>query len=119
METMTETQTGMPAATEEAQAAGVSWGAIIAGGVAASALTLMLLVFGVGMGFATVSPWSNAGISSTTRSIGAGLYLIVVAMLSSTIGGYLTGRLRTKWVGVHTHEVYFRDTAHGFLAWGL
>jgi hypothetical protein len=67
----------------------------------------------------TVSPWSNAGISSTTRSIGAGLYLIVVAMLSSTIGGYLTGRLRTKWVGVHIHEVYFRDTAHGFLAWGL
>ncbi|MGH6848759.1 MAG: hypothetical protein ACREC0_15405 [Methylocella sp.] len=79
----------------------------------------MLLVFGVGMGFATVSPWSNAGISSTTRSVGAGLYLIAVAMLSSTIGGYLAGRLRTKWVGVHTHEVYFRDTAHGFLAWGL
>jgi hypothetical protein len=119
METMTEAQTDMQAKTEEAQASGVSWGAIIAGGVAASALTLMLLTFGVGMGFATVSPWSNAGISSTTRSVGAGLYLIVVAMLSSTIGGYLAGRLRTKWVGVHTHEVYFRDTAHGFLAWGL
>jgi hypothetical protein len=118
METVTETQTGQ-AETEEAQASGVSWGAIIAGGVAASALTLVLLVFGVGMGFATVSPWSNAGISSTTRSVGAGLYLIVVAMLSSTIGGYLAGRLRTKWVGVHTHEVYFRDTAHGFLAWAL
>ena len=116
---MTEPQTGMQAETEEAQASGVSWGAIIAGGVAASALTLMLLVFGVGMGFATVSPWSHGGISSTTRSVGAGLYLIVVAMLSSTIGGYLAGRLRTKWVGVHTHEVYFRDTAHGFLAWGL
>lgn len=119
METMMEPQSGMQAATEEAQVSGVSWGAIIAGGVAASALTLVLLVFGVGMGFATVSPWSNAGISSTTRSVGAGLYLIVVAMLSSTIGGYLAGRLRTKWVGVHTHEVYFRDTAHGFLAWGL
>jgi hypothetical protein len=119
METMMETQTGMQAATEEAQASGVSWAAIIAGGVAASALTLVLLVFGVGMGYATVSPWSNAGISSTTRSVGAGLYLIVVAMLSSTIGGYLAGRLRTKWVGVHIHEVFFRDTAHGFLAWGL
>jgi hypothetical protein len=109
----------MQAETEEAQASGVSWGAIIAGGVAASALSLMLLVFGVGMGFATVSPWSNAGASPTTRTIGAGLYLIVVAMLSSTIGGYLAGRLRTKWVGIHTHEVYFRDTAHGFLAWGF
>jgi fumarate reductase subunit D len=119
VETMTGTQTGLQAETEEAQASGVSWGAIIAGGVATSALTLMLLVFGVGMGFATVSPWSHAGISSTTRSVGAGLFLIVVAMLSSTIGGYLAGRLRTRWVGVHTHEVYFRDTAHGFLAWGL
>ena len=106
-------QTGVQAATEKAQASGVSWGAVIAGGVVASALTLMLLVFGVGMGFATVSPWSEGGISSTTRSIGAGVYLIVVAMLSSSIGGYLAGRLRTKWVGVHTHEVYFRDTAHG------
>ena len=116
---MMEAPAGMRAATEEAQASGVSWSAVIAGGLAASALTLMLLVFGVGMGFAAVSPWSSAGLSSTTRSVGAGLYLIVVAMLSSTIGGYLAGRLRTKWVGVHTHEVYFRDTAHGFLAWGL
>jgi hypothetical protein len=81
IETPIETPTDMPAETEEARASGVSWGAIIAGGVAASALTLMLLVFGVGMGFATVSPWSSAGISSTTRSVGAGLYLIVVAML--------------------------------------
>jgi hypothetical protein len=119
MESEMAPQTGSQAAPEEAGESGVSWGAVIAGGVAASALTLMLLVFGVGMGFATVSPWSNAGISSTTRSVGAGVYLIVVAMLSSTIGGYLAGRLRTKWVGVHTHEVYFRDTAHGFLAWGL
>jgi hypothetical protein len=119
METMMEAPAGMQAATEEAQASGVSWGAVIAGAIAASALTLMLLVFGMGKGFAAVSPWSSAGLSSTTRSVGAGLYLIVVAMLSSTIGGYLAGRLRTKWVGVHTHEVYFRDTAHGFLAWGL
>jgi hypothetical protein len=107
---MMEAPAGMRAATEEAQTSGVSWGAVIAGGVAASALTLMLLVFGVGMGFAAVSPWSSAGLSSTTRSVGAGLYLIVMAMLSSTIGGYLAGRLGTKWVGVHTHEVYFRDT---------
>ena len=49
--------------------------------------------------------------------IGTGLYFIVMAMISSAIGGYLAGRLRTKWIGVQTTEVYFRDTAHGFLAW--
>jgi hypothetical protein len=35
------------------------------------------------------------------------------------LGGYIAGRLRTKWVNLHTDEVFFRDTAHGFLAWAL
>jgi phage FluMu protein Com len=42
-----------------------------------------------------------------------------MAMLSSSIGGYLADRLRARWVGVHTTEVQFRDTAHGFLAWAV
>ena len=81
------------------------------------ALTLVLLSFGAGMGFAVVSPWGNSGVSATTFKIGTGLYFIVMAMISSAIGGYLAGRLRTKWVGVQTTEVHFRDAAHGFLAW--
>ena len=96
---------------------GVSWAAVAAGAVASLALTLLLLSFGAGMGFAVVSPWSNSGVSTTTFEIGTGLYFIVMAMISSAIGGYLAGRLRTKWTGVHTTEVLFRDTAHGFLAW--
>jgi hypothetical protein len=47
------------------------------------------------------------------------IWLIVVQWGSSLIGGYMTGRLRTKWVGTHTHEVFFRDTAHGFVTWAL
>jgi hypothetical protein len=97
----------------------VSWAAVVAGAIAAAALTLVLLAFGAGMGFSAVSPWGNSGVSASTFEIGTGLYLIVVAMLASTIGGYVAGRLRTKWIGVHTHEVFFRDTAHGFLAWAL
>ena len=96
---------------------GVSWAAVFAGAVASLALTLVLLSFGAGMGFAVVSPWGNSGVSATTFKIGTGLYFIVMAMISSAIGGYLAGRLRTKWVGVQTTEVHFRDTAHGFLAW--
>jgi hypothetical protein len=97
----------------------VSWAAVAAGAIAAAALTLVLLAFGAGMGFSAVSPWSNSGISAGTFEIGTGLYLICVAMIASSIGGYIAGRLRTKWAGVHTHEVFFRDTAHGFLVWGL
>ncbi|WOJ91669.1 hypothetical protein RZS28_19670 (plasmid) [Methylocapsa polymorpha] len=105
--------------TEEAQDHAVSWAAIVAGGVASAALTLVLLAFGAGIGLSAVSPWANSGISTTTFNIAAGAYLCIIAVMASSIGGYLAGRLRTKWVGVHIHEVYFRDTAHGFLAWAF
>jgi hypothetical protein len=95
----------------------INWAAVAAGTFANAALTLLLLAFGAGMGFSAISPWSNAGVSMTTFSIGTGLYLIVMAMLASTVGGYIAGRLRTRWSGVHSDEVFFRDTAHGFLSW--
>jgi hypothetical protein len=97
--------------------AAISWSAVAAGGFANAALTLLLMAFGAGMGFSAVSPWANSGVSATTFSVGTGLYFIVIAMLASTIGGYLAGRLRTRWTAVHTDEVYFRDTAHGFMSW--
>jgi hypothetical protein len=65
------------------------------------------------------SPWSGANASATTFAVSTAAWLVVVQWLSSGAGGYLTGRLRTKWVGIHTDEIYFRDTAHGFLAWAL
>jgi hypothetical protein len=105
--------------TGEPSISGVSWPAVTAGAVVSCALTLVLLAFGIGLGLSVVSPWSGAGVSGTTFKIGTGLYLIVIAMLSSSIGGYIAGRLRTRWTGVHSDEVYFRDTAHGFIAWAL
>ena len=107
----------LPTELVEPAVPGVSWAAVIAGAVASLALTLVLLSFGAGMGFAVASPWGHSGVSATTFKIGTGLYFIVMAMISSAVGGYLAGRLRTKWIGVQTTEVYFRDTAHGFLAW--
>jgi hypothetical protein len=106
-------------ASGEPSMAGVSWPAVTAGAIVSCALTLVLIAFGVGLGLSVVSPWAGSGVSATTFKIGTGLYLIVIAMLSSSIGGYLAGRLRTRWVGVHSDEVYFRDTAHGFIAWAL
>src|ERR1700753_2464786 len=103
----------------EPQGAGVSWAAVLGGAAASLALTLVLLSFGVGMGFAVVSPWGGSGVSATTFKIGTGIYFVVMAMISSAVGGYLAGRLRSKWVGLHMTEVQFRDTAHGFLAWAV
>jgi hypothetical protein len=107
------------AATVVETQAPVSWAAIAAGAVAAAALTLVLVAFGAGLGLSSISPWSDGGVSASTFRIGTGIYLVIVGVMSSAIGGYLAGRLRTKWVGVHSNEVFFRDTAHGFLAWAF
>ena len=98
---------------------GVSWPAVLAGAFAAAALSLSLLALGTGIGLSSVSPWSNVGASASAIGIGAIVWLIVTQIIASTMGGYLAGRLRTKWVNIHTDEVYFRDTAHGFLVWAV
>ena len=78
-----------------------------------------LIAFGAGLGLSAVSPWSDSGVSASTFKTGTGIYLVIVAVMSSAVGGYLAARLRTKWVGAHTNEIFFRDTAHGFLAWAF
>jgi hypothetical protein len=117
-ETTVESTFDTDTSTPEAAKSAVSWGAILAGGVAAAALTLILLALGSGVGFSSVSPWTTSS-GWTTFHIAAGLYFIVTAMIASSVGGYLAGRLRTRWTGAHTREVFFRDTAHGFLAWAV
>jgi hypothetical protein len=96
-----------------------SWPAIFAGAVVAVAVSLILLALGSGLGFAAISPWPGHGASATTFTVTAAIWLIVTQWLSAALGGYIAGRLRTKWVGTHTHEVFFRDTAHGFVTWSL
>ena len=102
-----------------AHASAVSWGAIVAGAAAAAALSLILLILGTGLGLSSVSPWAQDGISAATFGVSTILWVTFTQLVASGMGGYLAGRLRTKWVEVHTDEVYFRDTAHGFLAWAV
>lgn len=104
---------------EESSKSSVSWGAILAGGVASAAFTLFLVEFVAGLGLVMVSPWSNTGASATTLSVAGGIALVLMAVMASALGGYIAGRLRTRWVGIHTDETYFRDTAHGLLAWAI
>lgn len=107
------------AGAESAGPSGVSWAAIFAGAAGAAALSLILFVLGSGLGMTMVSPWADRGVAATTFGITAILWITLTQLIASGFGGYLAGRLRTKWVSVHTDEVYFRDTAHGFLAWAV
>jgi hypothetical protein len=97
----------------------VTWSAIIAGGVTAAAVSFILFVLGAGLGLTAVSPWSSDMGTVTALGVGTLVWLVVTQWVASGLGGYLTGRLRTRWVNLHTDEVFFRDTAHGFLAWAV
>lgn len=108
-----------PALAPALDRSGVSWAAIFAGAAAAAALSLILIVLGFGLGFSAVSPWPGEGGSFKQMSISTFIWLAITQILASGLGGYLAGRLRVKWASLHSDEVYFRDTAHGFLAWAI
>lgn len=105
--------------TSRSVTSAVSWGAIVAGAAAGASLSLILLILGVGLGLSSVSPWAREGISAASFGVSTIVWLTLTQLLSSAMGGYLAGRLRTKWMDTQTDEVYFRDTAHGFLAWAV
>ena len=119
MATPTERGTTVAEKSVESSTSAVEWGSIFAGAVAAFGITIILFTLGPGLGLASTSPWSFSNPTPTTFGTVAGIWLVVTQWFSSAFGGYLTGRMRTKWVGVRTDEVLFRDTAHGLLAWAV
>lgn len=80
---------------------------------------MILVVLGAGLGFAATSPWENEGASAQALGISTIVWLLVTQIIASGAGGYIAGRLRVKWANLHGDEVYFRDTAHGFLSWAV
>lgn len=111
--------TRLESGARETSISSFSWGAALAGAVVAAALALILLILGMGLGLTVVSPWANDGASGKAIGIGAIAWLVIVHLSSAALGGYLAGRLRTKWTDVHADEVFFRDTAHGLVAWAV
>jgi hypothetical protein len=96
-----------------------SWPSIIAGAFVAAAASVILIALGSGIGFASISPWPDRGATVTTFAMTTAIWLIVTQWLSAALGGYIAGRLRTRWIGTHAHEVFFRDTAHGLITWAV
>jgi hypothetical protein len=115
-----EHMSGAPLAdTAKGDSTAVSWSAIFAGAAGAAALSLLLLMLGVGLGLSSTSPWARDGIAQAAMGTTAIAWVMFSQVVASGMGGYLAGRLRTRWVEVQRDEVHFRDTAHGFLAWAV
>ena len=113
----TTVQQDLRSGRDTASASGVSWGAIFAGATAAAALTLIMVLLGAGMGLGMASPWDGQGAEAKTIGIAGVFWITFTQVVASGLGGYIAGRLRAKWSSIHSEEVRFRDTAHGFLAW--
>lgn len=97
----------------------VSWGAICAGAAVAVATSIVLTMAAAGLGFSlSYSSVATRGfLAAFTPTVGAGA--MIVQALSGALGGYVAGRLRTIWHGVHDDEAHFRDMAHGLTAWAV
>jgi hypothetical protein len=97
----------------------VDWGAVFAGAVLTTAVALILLTFGAGLGLSVTSPYEGEGLAPAFYAFAAGLWLLWVHLVSFTIGGYVTARLRARQPDATEHEVDVRDGLHGLLTWGV
>lgn len=107
-----------PASVAGPQSA-ISWAAVWAGAsvALATAFTLSLAAAGLGYTLSTPGFASRSALGAFTPEIGAGA--IFIQVLAFALGGFVAGRLRTSWIGVHADESHFRDTAHGLLTWAV
>jgi hypothetical protein len=96
----------------------VEWGAVIAGALAASAISFVLLTAGASIGLSLISPYAGESYSKTAASV-AVFWSVAVPILSFLVGGYIAGRMRSAWESATSDEVQFRDGMHGLLVWAL
>jgi hypothetical protein len=107
------------AASIEVPSRYLSWTPVILGALIATALSSILLAFGVtiGLGVSSTAPtWRDA---SAALWILSGLYLILQAALSFGVGGYIAGRTNVGLAALDTAEIEQRDGLHGLAAWAL
>jgi hypothetical protein len=112
-------ETGSIPQLDDAEWSYLQWTPVVAGAICAAALSFILVTFAaaVGLGVSSTSPtWRDASVALWILS---GLYLILQALLSFGLGGYIAGRIRTSLAENSTEEVENRDGLHGLAAWAL
>lgn len=118
IETVEAEPTAGPVATPGGPLSYIHWGPGIAGAIIAAATTFVLMSFASAVGLMVASPSPTWRDTSVWLAILSGFWIIVVAVGSFALGGYIAGRVRSTW-RAHPDEVEFRDGVHGLIAWGL
>jgi hypothetical protein len=107
------------AAVVGGQPRSVQWGAIFLGALGATAISMVLLSFGAGIGLSAVSAHPYAGASAKALAVISALYAAITMVAAFAAGGYITGRMRLPATEDDLAEGDFRDGAHGFGVWAL
>lgn len=97
----------------------LEWGPILAGAIAAAALSFLLLTFGSAVGLSLTSPWPGTGSKLWVVALGLAWWMVIVQIASFAAGGYLAGRMRSRWMDSRSSEGAFRDSTHGFMVWAV
>lgn len=96
----------------------LEWGPIIGGAVGAASLSFLLLTFGGAVGLSLTSPWPDTGARLWVVGLAIAWWMVLVQIGSFAAGGYLAGRMRSRWSD-STLESGFRDSTHGFMVWAV
>jgi MFS family permease len=107
-----------PSADQIETQSAVAWSAVFAGSFVALAMAFVVQALAAGLGWTLNSPWPGTATSQGFTPIVGG-WMIATQVVAIGIGGYVAGRLRTRWFNLHSHEAHFRDTAHGLLVWAV
>jgi hypothetical protein len=111
--------TAVPTSVTGRPAGFVEWGPVLAGALSAAAIAFVLYGFGSTIGLSLVSPWPNSGLPAKVVAALAVFWAMASQIGSFLAGGYIAGRMRTRWSDAPSHEAEFRDGVHGLLVWAL
>src|SRR4051812_28584753 len=112
-------ETSLATPQDSAEPSRIQWTPVIAGSLAATALSFILITFAaaVGLGVSSTAPtWRDASVALWILS---GTYLILQAIVSFGFGAYIAGRLRRPLAAAPANEVESRDGLHGLAVWAL
>ncbi|MDB5439477.1 MAG: hypothetical protein JWM33_1904 [Caulobacteraceae bacterium] len=97
----------------------LQWGGVFAGALIAGAIFFVLISFGAGLGLSVAPSAGNWRSPTVMFSVLSGVWVLAATLGAMSAGGYVAGRMRSRWHVTHTHEVEFRDGVHGLVVWAL
>lgn len=94
------------------------WSSIFGGALVAAGCFFITSAFATAIGLAVSSASPTWRDTSTGLVVLSGAWIVLTAIGSFALGGYIAGRTRLTWQG-STDDVHFRDGIYGLIVWAL